>query len=124
MKSQNTANIKELEGRALNAACKFLERQGFHSLVIAEECENFDIVAISPEDVMVFVACAVTTDQGNGFINSTPDREEVEREVIDYLATVHEHSEWQVRFDTISMVVINGNQVLLRHFINALDGDL
>ena len=116
---------KELVKRARKAAKRYLERIGYDIEETRYECPfgTADIVA-RDGNCLVFVEVVTNTVVDHGFPPSVLEPEHVaEREMVaaSYLADLAE-SDFPVRFDVVSLLVVGADRAFLRHHINALGG--
>ena len=113
---------KSMRERGIEATSVFLERRGYDILERNWNCEAgaIDIVA-RDEDVLVFVE-VVVQDAADGPIpeeDLTPEkRSAAELAAGGYLAAANS-DDVTVRFDIVSLLIINSSRALLRHHINA-----
>ena len=117
----------DLENRGIKAAKKYLTNRGYEVIETEWECESgvADIIAIDPEsDALVF--CEVKTRESveNGFpseSNCSEKRDRCERIALSFLAE-NVYTDRRIRFDSISLIVMDSNRALLRHHIDAFSG--
>lgn len=107
--------------KALQAASMFLERRGYE--VIEEKWaygnDSIDIIAREDED-LVFVDVRVKADGTRQMPEEKPDRDRFERIAAAYLTEADEGADFAIRYDIVSILVLNDNKALLRHHRNAL----
>ena len=105
---------------ARRAARAFLERRDFEVLEEgwAHGGERVDLIAREDGD-MVFVD-VVADDRGPDMPEERPDRGRFERLAAAYLAEHPDGGDFQVRYDVVSILVVNGDRALLRHHRTAL----
>ena len=110
-----------IETKALKAAATYLERRGFE--IIEEKWahgnDSVDIIAREDED-LVFIDVQVKDDGSREMPEEKPDRDRFERIAAAYLAEADDETNFAVRYDIISLLVIGGSKALLRHHRNAL----
>lgn len=109
--------------RANEAAAKFLYRRGYDILEEGWSCEagEVDIIA-KEEDTLVFVEVLVERDGTKDFPvedASIEARARRERLAIRYLAA-SDKIDCPVRFDVISLVIINSDKAMIRHHTNVM----
>lgn len=129
MENENMAlNAKTLHEKAITAAVKNLEIKGY--TIIDRDFETkagtIDIVALDhdvplPSPILVFAMVKVTREGSFDDVEEILcDRVKCERMAGLWLTDHADFADSCVRFDEISMVVINDGKALLRHHINAL----
>lgn len=112
-----------LEARGKMAAARFLERRGYEILERNWSCPEgeADIIA-KDEKAVVFVDVKTKKSAIGGFpskVISEKVRDSFERVALSYLAN-YDAVDYSVRFDIISLVVIDNDKAMIRHCINAL----
>lgn len=118
----------EFAARGVEAAKAFMERRDYKIEAVDWECEagQIDIVAFDPEtDALVFVEVMTRKDDDKGMPaeNLTEEKRDLlERVAVSYLKE-HDFGDCRIRFDTLSLLVYNESQALLRHHINAFGRD-
>lgn len=116
------ARNKELGRRGEEAAANFLERRGFVILERNWTCfaGEADIIA-SDGEVLVFAEVKTRRGIRKGFpaeaVNANK-RDRYERIALAYVQD-HFYGEITVRFDVISIVVMDSGQAMVRHHLNA-----
>ncbi len=121
-------NAKTLHEKAVSAAVKNLEIKGYTILDRNYETKagTIDIVALDHDDryaapILVFAVAKVTREGSFDDVEEILcDRVKCERMAGLWLTDHADFADSCVRFDEISMVVINDGKALLRHHINAL----
>ena len=113
---------KELGRRGEEAAARFLERRGFEVIERNWKCiaGEADIVALQ-EDTLCFVEVKTRSDAQKGFPSEAVTerkRDRYERIAACYLKD-HVYDDLRVRFDVISILVLNNDRAFLRHHVNA-----
>lgn len=113
---------KALGSRGEEAAARFLYRRGYEILERNWKCfaGEADIIA-RDDDTLVFVEVKTRKDCSHGFPSEavTPEkRSKYEKIALAYLAE-NASSEYPVRFDVVSIVVIGPDKAMIRHQINA-----
>lgn len=113
---------KELGRRGEEAAAKFLQRRGFELLERNWKCiaGEADIIALC-EDTLCFVEVKTRSDVQKGFPSEAVNarkRDRYERIAACYLKE-HVHDDLRVRFDVISILVLNNDRAFLRYHTNA-----
>ena len=116
------ARNKELGRRGEEAAANFLERRGFTILERNWTCfaGEADIIA-SDGEVLVFAEVKTRRGIRKGFPSEAVNaakRERYERIARAYVQD-HFYGEISVRFDVISIVVMDSGQAMVRHHLNA-----
>ena len=109
-----------IKGRAQEAAVKFLDSKGY---IIVENgwahgADAVDLIAKDGDD-LVFIDVLV----GEGFRGmpeEKPDRGKFERLAVAYLAEADGSCNLAIRYDIVSLLVVNSDRALLRHHVNAL----
>ena len=113
---------KELGRRGEEAAANFLERNGFVILERNWTCfaGEADIIA-SDGDVLIFVEVKTRRGIHKGFPSEAVNQKKRERYERIALAYVQDnfYGEISVRFDVISIVVMDSGQAMVRHHKNA-----
>ncbi len=120
--SEAKAHNLDIGLRGEVAAAKLLERHGYEIVDRNWRCKagEADIVAID-EDALVFVEVKTRVGIESGMPDEaiTPrKRDRYERIAAWYLAD-HDFSDMQVRFDTVSVLVIAEDRALVKHVVNA-----
>ncbi len=114
--------MKDLLERAIKASATFLERRGYE--ILDRNWSNggsaIDIVARDEDGVIVVVDVKARVGADKGFpIDTEASRERLESAAAQWLA---EHDDEpvdiSVRFDAISMMVIDDSRAFLRHHVN------
>lgn len=113
---------KALGARGEKAAARFLYRRGYEILEQNWTCfaGEADIIA-KDEDTLVFVEVKTRKDCEHGFPSeavTAEKRRRYEKIALAYLAD-YEPSDFPVRFDVVSIVVIGPDKAMVRHQINA-----
>lgn len=108
-----------LQDRAVDAAARFLEIRGYETLATGwkspEVRGTIDLVACDPEsDDLVFVDVSARPNSGAGFGDGRNDCERMELLAVSWLAENDFAESVGVRFDKISMIVVDQNELLLR----------
>lgn len=105
---------------ARKATRAYLERRDFEVLEEgwAHGSERVDLIAREDGD-MVFVD-VVAADHGPDMPEERPDRSRFERLAAAYLAEHPDGGDFRVRYDVVSILVVNGDRALLGHHRNAL----
>lgn len=112
-----------IQEKALRAAANYLERRGFEVIDTEWVPEDgfatgsIDVVARDEETIVFVDVTAKIADQG-GF-ESGADRAQMELLAASWLKDNAEEGNYPVRFDKLSMLVLNDDRALLRHHINA-----
>ena len=113
---------KELGRRGEEAAAKFLQRRGFEVVERNWKCiaGEADIIALQ-DDTLCFVEVKTRSDVQKGFPSEAVNerkRDRYERIAACYLKE-HVYDDLRVRFDVISILVLNNDRAFLRHHVNA-----
>jgi putative endonuclease len=117
---------KALGARGEEAAARFLDRRGYEILERNWTCfaGEADIIA-RDEDTIVFVEVKTRKDCGHGFPSeavTAAKREKYEKIALAFLSD-YEPTDFPVRFDVVSIVVIGPDKAMIRHQINAFSLD-
>lgn len=117
---------KSLGARGEEAAASFLYRRGYEILERNWTCfaGEADIIA-KDHDTLVFVEVKTRKDCERGFPSeavTAEKRNKYEKIALAYLADYAE-SDFPVRFDVVSIVVIGPDKAMIRHQINAFSAD-
>lgn len=117
---------KILHDRGTQAALRYLEHKGYEILDQNWECPDgtVDIVALG-DGVLCFIEVKIRRDEKNGFPSeaiTVQKRQRTEKLALSYLAE-HEHIDIAVRFDIISLAVLDDSRALICHHINAFNSD-
>ena len=115
--------LKDLLERAIKASATFLEGRGYE--ILDRNWSNggstIDIVARDEDGVIVVVDVKARVGADKGFpVDTEASRERLESAAAQWLAA-HDDEELidvSVRFDAISMMVIDDSRAFLRHHIN------
>lgn len=120
--------MKDLKTRGTMAASRFLTSRGYD--VLEEDWKgrsgSCEIIALDG-DALVFAKVKTRSDAAKGFPterNGLAERAKRETVAIEYLTEHPEIVDISVRFDTVSLLVTNPNQALIRHHINCMGGEL
>lgn len=114
--------VKDLHLRCVEAAQHFLARKGYEVLEhgwLGEE--GVDLVARSEEDVLVFLDVVARSEKPAALPEEEIDdigRRRFERAALAYIEE-HWIPECEVRFDILSVAVIDGRRAFLRHHMGA-----
>lgn len=112
----------KLRNRSIRAVQRFLERREYEVMDTWEHQDFCGVVAKDSDDALVFaqVLCKLADDEGFPK-ESGVDRGELEVLASDWLRARNKDSwETPVRFDVVSILVLNEDRAFLRHHINAL----
>ncbi|MEG0376751.1 MAG: YraN family protein [Raoultibacter sp.] len=125
MSTTIAAENKTLAERGVNAGARFIERRGFKILETEWSCSegSIDIVAEDDND-LVFIEVKTRKSSGEGFpveVDTDDKRVRLEKIAAHYLAN-YENLDCSVRFDVISILVIDEHKAFLRHHTNAFIG--
>lgn len=118
----------DLKTRGTMAASRFLASRGYD--VLEENwkgCSGGCEVIALDGDVLVFAKVKTRSDAAKGFPterSGAAERARRETVAIEYLTEHPEHVDMGVRFDTVSLLVTNSNQALIRHHINCMGSAL
>ena len=106
--------------KARQAIRRYIELQGFEIIENGwmHGKDAIDFIAREGND-LVFIETETHLDAGNGIPAAHPDRKSFERLVAAYLTTA-EIDECTVRFDIVSLLVLNDSRGIIRHHRNAL----
>lgn len=113
--------MEDIDTKAMKGIKSYLERRGFE--IIEERWAHGDGIVdfiASEEGDLVFIGCQLHQNSGEGFPEEVLDRDSLERLAASYLAEHLDSGDCTVRFDAVSMLVLNDNRALLRHHRNAL----
>jgi putative endonuclease len=120
-----TMKLTELKSNAINAAEKYLLLTGKQMLEKSWNCDagTADIV-MKDSNTLVFCEVNARCDTGHTeFPEETitaAKRKRFERIALDYIASHELASDCKVRFDIISLVIVDGSRALVKHHVNAL----
>lgn len=111
--------MDELQIRGNKATKAFLERRGYINVETDDEnemviCEDVD------NETLVFAKVLVRDEASKGFPEEstvTNQRNKIEQYAIDYLKE-HAVDDMTVRFDVVSILVLNNDRAFLRHHVN------
>lgn len=116
---------KDMELKGIKAAKLYLQRRGMEVLTDEPfECEAGAIEIIAKDedrDELVFVEVKTRTDAHKGFPSESVTarkRAKFERIALAYLADC-EVVDIPIRFDVISIIVLDNDRAMIRHHINA-----
>lgn len=120
--SKSKGLTDDLSSAGEEAAARFLDRNGCVVLDRDWTCwaGKADIVAIDG-NTLVFVEVKTRRDDSGGFPRETDvmrKREKFEKISIAYLQD-HDYSDMPVRFDTITVIVLEPDRAYLRHHLGA-----
>ena len=119
-------NAEELNRKAIKASKIFLERKGYEVLETSWECPAGSIDIIARDDSgIVFIEVNATSMNHGSFpdeADTAAKRTRFERIALAYMAG-RDETNMSIRFDIVSMVVMNESRAMLRHHINALSAD-
>lgn len=113
--------MEAINTKAVKGIKSYLERRGFD---IPEENwahggDAIDFIA-NEEDDLVFIVCQLRQNSGEGFPEEVLGRDSLERLAASYLTEHLDSGDCTVRFDLLSMLILNDNRALLRHHRNVL----
>lgn len=113
--------MEAINTKAMKGIKSYLERRGFEILEErwARGGDTIDFIA-NEEDDLVFIGCQLRQNSGEGFPEEVLDRDSLERLAASYLTEHLDSGECTVRFDQVSMLILNDSRALLRHHRNAL----
>lgn len=116
------ARNKELGRKGEEAASRFLYRRGYEVIERNWKCYagEADIIA-KDGNTLVFVEVKTRRDTQKGFpaeAVSAAKRDKYEKIALEYLSK-STMSDMSVRFDVVSLVVVERDKALIRHHINA-----
>lgn len=113
----------ELHSRGCDAACRYLERQGYEIVDRGWECPagTADIVAYD-DGALVFIRVRAVSDLDAGMASEGigPEARNRWEKIAGWYLRDHDHPNRSVRFDVVSILVLGGERALLRHYVNAL----
>lgn len=112
----------KLHDRGTQAAVRYLEHKDYEILDQSWECPDgiIDIVALD-DGVLCFIEVKINCDKKNGFPSeavTAQKRARMESIAASYLME-HEYTDIVVRFDIISLVVLDDKRAFLRFHVNA-----
>ena len=112
-------NKEELHRRAVKAAAESILRRGYE--VIDTDWESvcgghIDLVAKDHEE-LVFIDVTVSEGQEKGFLDGNPNQNQMEMGDV-LAASSPADGDLKVRFDTISLIVLNEQRAFMRHHKN------
>lgn len=105
--------------RVLEAAKRFLAKKGYD--LLEGEGDEFDIVARDDEDLVFVDVRGKRRDCGKKVFPSAKfDHDDLEQRIADAIArNAGALVGFSIRYDTVSIVVINDDMTLIRHIKNA-----
>ena len=117
----------EFVARGVQAAKEFMERRGYEIQDVNWECEagQIDLAALDDDGTLVLAEVMTRKFTNNGFASdavTSQKRDRLERLAAFYLKE-HDFIDCRVRFDTLSLLVVDDGKAFLRHHINAFGGD-
>lgn len=112
---QATENIAAKAEKAMRL---FLERRGMDILESGVDLPGVGMVA-REDDAICFIKVNLTADSDGGFPEEEEDRSSAERSAAIWLME-HDVEPCSVRFDTLSMIVLNGHRAFIRYHTNVL----
>lgn len=115
--------LKDLEVRCEEAACRYLDRQGYEVLERGwgHDGQSVDFVAVDERGALVFLDLLVGNTLSADFPaekDASTERERFERVALAY-ADENPLSECTVRFDVLSCVPRANGLLFLRHHLGA-----
>lgn len=120
METQKPTRGKDFAQRGVEAAARFLERNGYEVVETNWQCEAGEIEIVALEESTICFVEVQVRNQSSSLPQDTKtetERQRFEKIAIQYL----KHSPYEdvkVRFDKIALVVIREGRALLRHHIN------
>ena len=113
--------MEAIDTKAMKGIKSYLERRGFEILEEnwAHSGDSIDFIA-NEEDDLVFIGCQLRQNSGEGFPEEVLDRDSLERLAASYLTEHLDSGDCTVRFDLVSMLILDDSRALLRHHCNAL----
>ncbi|WP_304426747.1 YraN family protein [uncultured Adlercreutzia sp.] len=117
---------RELGARGEEAAARFLRRNGYHILERNWSCfaGEADIIAID-EEALIFVEVKTRRSCDRGLPSEAVTRAKREKYERIALAYIQDNffGEITVRFDVVSIVVMNGDRAFIRHRLGAFSAE-
>jgi putative endonuclease len=114
-------NKEELHRRAVKAATQSILRRGYEVIDTDWEsvCGNrVDLVA-EDNGELVFIEVTESEDLESGFLDGNPNQAQKELMAAEWLAASSPaDGDLKVRFDTISLIVLNEQRAFMRHHTN------
>lgn len=113
-------NKEELHRRAVKAATQSILRRGYEVIDTDWEsvCGNrVDLVA-EDNGELVFIEVTESEDMEGGFLDGNHNRAQMELMAAKWLAASSPNGDIKVRFDTISLIVLNEQRAFMRHHTN------
>lgn len=114
-------NKEELHRRAVKAATQSILRRGYEVIDTDWEsvCGNrVDLVA-EDNGELVFIEVTESEDLESGFLDGNPNQAQMELMAAEWLAASSPaDGDLKVRFDTISLIVLNEQRAFMRHHTN------
>lgn len=114
-------NKEELHRRAVKAATQSILRRGYEVIDTDWEsvCGNrVDLVA-EDNGELVFIEVTESEDLESGFLDGNPNQAQMELMAAQWLAASSPaDGDLKVRFDTISLIVLNEQRAFMRHHTN------
>ena len=112
-------NKEELHRRAVKAATQYILRKGWEVIDTDWESVCGNRVDLVAEDNGELVFIEVTESEGleSGFLDGNPNRAQMELMAAEWLAASSPADGYlKVRFDTISLIVLNELLAFIRHY--------
>lgn len=126
MNTQTSSTRRELGKKGEEAAVLFLRRRGFDICKRNWICPagEADIIAQN-KDCLCFVEVKTRTNLDHGFPEDsiTLDKRRRYERIAGYYISEHEIKDMSIRFDVISIIVLNNQRAYVRHHINAFGKD-
>lgn len=110
------ARSKWFQDRAVASARNMLEMKGYEILGI-QPSDYIDIVA-KEDDTLVFIAVKSRHEE---LSNVMPSREEMEQDAGVWIADHKETINCTVRFDFVSLNIVDDDRALIRHHVNVFN---
>lgn len=121
MAKKDKKGERSMGERAVAAAARYLELKGYEILDRGWSCPDgeADIVALDG-DCVVFAEASAHTGVGRGFPpeETTEERRSRFERIAAWWLCDHEYVDVPVRFDAISLLVLDADRAMLRHATN------
>lgn len=112
----------KLRNRSIRAAECFLRRMDYKVMDTWDQQDFYGVVAMDSGNELVFAQVLCKPVDAGGFLEGeSVDRNELELLACDWLREQGpDFTNTRIRFDVVSMLLIDSNRALLRHQLNAL----
>ena len=118
-KALTIRKVRKMNKLGIMAACKVLKMKDYEILETSWQCKHGEVDIIAKDnDELVFIEVNTRRDGLADEAISASKRKRYEQIACDYLVNMNDVDFMVVRFDIISIQIIENNRAFLRHHIN------